>query len=321
MPNEIQPTAPAGALMPAINPAQMMEQFDAYSTWIRKSLRQKEDIMVLPGTDKPFVTQSGIDRLCIGFGLAVSFDILTQEVDHDRENSYDASKWVTLPDPGRAEKDRLKAQHPSRYRNFKNKEGAWVWQERQEERGLSFGLYRYVVKATVVQRSTGELLGEGIGICSTMETRYVRNPGDAEHTVLAMAYKRAKSRAVLSTLGLTSLFGSDSPVEAQESPASPAHSPEPAPSNWSGSASEGQNSAMDGRPATHSIKGLAVLRRDWLLSKDDEQVLEGLAADRAMKLTTAVSRAQDAGGAEAVASMQAFADWLRRPQPVAEVQG
>lgn len=74
--------------------------------------------------------------------------------------------------------------------------------------GTSRGLYRYVLRVRLV-RPDGTQIGEGIGSASSMETKYVRSPRDAENTVLKMAKKRAHVDAVLSMAALSGRFTQD----------------------------------------------------------------------------------------------------------------
>jgi hypothetical protein len=73
--------------------------------------------------------------------------------------------------------------------------------------GVSRGLYRYVVRC-VLSRD-GVDVGSGIASCSTMETKFVRDPRSAENTAIKMASKRALVAAVLSTLALSDRFTQD----------------------------------------------------------------------------------------------------------------
>lgn len=73
--------------------------------------------------------------------------------------------------------------------------------------GVSRGLYRYVVRC-VLSRD-GVEVGSGIASCSTMETKFVRDPRSAENTAIKMASKRALVAAVLSTLALSDRFTQD----------------------------------------------------------------------------------------------------------------
>ncbi len=90
---------------------------------------------------------------------------------------------------------------------------------------LAFGLYaqvetaktdlegnnrEYDVKVSLISRKTGEKVGEGVGLATTLEKKFKRdNPPDMFNTVLKMAKKRAMVDACLSSLAASSLFTQD----------------------------------------------------------------------------------------------------------------
>ena len=76
----------------------------------------------------------------------------------------------------------------SQWRNqFKgDREFAWV-----DDSGTSLGLYRYVVLCEIVERASGDVVGNFTGSCSSMESKYIDRPRDSENTILKMAEKRA----------------------------------------------------------------------------------------------------------------------------------
>lgn len=79
--------------------------------------------------------------------------------------------------------------------------------DRYKKPATSLGLYRFVVKCQLER--DGVVVGEGIGSCSTMESKYISRPRDCENTALKMAKKRATVDAVLSTLSLSDRFTQD----------------------------------------------------------------------------------------------------------------
>ena len=83
----------------------------------------------------------------------------------------------------------------------------WIWQECETEKGISLGLYRYVITCKLYRGD--QQVGEGVGSCSSMETKYIRAPRDSENTILKIAKKRAFVDAVLTTLGLSDRFTQD----------------------------------------------------------------------------------------------------------------
>lgn len=161
-------------------------------------LKQGTDIIRVPKTDKDCLSKAGAETVCFIFGCHPEYQVVEQEIDHDRENEYD---------------DRYK--------------GACV----------SVGLYRFIVRARIV-RQDGLVVGEGIGSCSTLESKYISRPRDCENTALKMAQKRAFVAAVLNGFGLSDRLTQDVEdfIEAEvvepatRSPQARKHQTRPAPS-------------------------------------------------------------------------------------------
>jgi hypothetical protein len=55
----------------------------------------------------------------------------------------------------------------------------------------------------------GQVVGDCIGVCSTMESKYVDRPRDCENTALKIAQKRAHVGATLNAFGLSEQFTQD----------------------------------------------------------------------------------------------------------------
>lgn len=155
-------------LRPIAQPAEVIAYHQEAASIIRDALEKGRDYGKVPGTDKETLFKPGAERLGLAFGLRPVFEILEKEIDHDRENRYT------------------------------NKYGG----------GTSLGLYRYVVRCTMMSHD-GREVGQGVGACSSLESKYVRSPRDAENTILKMAKKRALIDAVLTTLGLSDRFTQD----------------------------------------------------------------------------------------------------------------
>ena len=201
-------SAPA-LLRPVAQPAQVIEAHKEACAIIEQALEKDRDYGVIPGTgNKPTLLKPGAERLLGAFGLYVDTEVSEQECDHDRENEFRFKKWTTQKDnkPSKPDAEILKEKGLGRWRKG---DGGWEWQTCIEEIGKSQGLYRYVVKATIRSRQTEQILGTGIGSCSTMESKYLRSPRDFENTVLKMAKKRALIDATLNTLGLSDRFTQD----------------------------------------------------------------------------------------------------------------
>lgn len=171
MSTELTTTTGAPAMLrPVAQVASLAAIHDEISHTVGTILEDGRDYGVVPGTgSKPSLLKPGAERLAAAFGMAPSYKVVESEVDHDRE-----VEWST-----------------------------------RRERGVSRGLYRYVVECMLTARATGEVVGSALGVCSTMESKYVRYPRDAENTALKMACKRALVAAVLNTLSLSERFTQD----------------------------------------------------------------------------------------------------------------
>lgn len=192
-------------LRPIAHLAAVIEAQNATRALVHEALKEGRDFGVIPGTDKPTLLKPGAERVALAFGCYYGEpEIIEKEVDHDREVRYTKTKWIKADKPENWRE--LKAKGLGRNRQF---DGEWVWQEKQEEPGISYGLYRYVVRVPVINRATGEVIGYGIGSCSTMESKYIDRPRDCENTVIKMSHKRGIVSAALVTYGLSDEFTQD----------------------------------------------------------------------------------------------------------------
>lgn len=187
-----RPQGVGGLLKPIAAPAEVMAAQNEARDLVQQALKPGRDYGVIPGTDKdrPTLLKPGAERILAAFGCYGDPEVIEQEVDHDRE-----VRWIKR-------KKQWANRHPG------DKKFTWVTEE-----GTSIGLYRYVVRCHVIRRDTGEIVGSGIGSCSSMESKYVDRPRESENTILKMAKKRAEVDAVLSTFGLSDQFAPD-PEEA-----------------------------------------------------------------------------------------------------------
>jgi hypothetical protein len=213
-----QPSVPA-IVAPKINAADMIAAHADTRKWIRNALVPVTDYGTIPGTKNETILKPGIDKILVGFQLHAEALIVEKEVDHTRENVFFIRKWVPAPDAdptiglrgaeAQAAKNKAKEEGTGGFRTVK-KDGneTWVWHQCINEKGNSIGLYRYVIKVNLYN-SQGILIGEGSGICSSLESKYIRNPHDAEHTIYSMAVKRARAAATIATLGLSDMFSGD----------------------------------------------------------------------------------------------------------------
>lgn len=167
--SEIIHTPVPGMLRPLVKPDELIANQEELSQLIVKGLKDGTDYGLVPGTKgKKTLFKAGAERLQKAYGCHTEFLILEKEIDH-------------------------------------NKELEWSKYNRS---GKSVGLYRYVVRASVVAPN-GFVVGSGLGSCSTLETKYVDRPRDLENTVLKMAQKRAKVAATLDAFALSDRFTQD----------------------------------------------------------------------------------------------------------------
>lgn len=176
----------AGLIRPVAPPAEVLAAQEETRALIATALKEGRDYGNIPGTDKKKknLLKAGAERVCAAFAVVPSYRIMEREIDHDRANQYAKRSWEW---------------HPT-------ERGKKVW---TEEQGQSQGLYRYVVLCQLVHRESGVVIGEGVGSCSTMESKYIDRPRDLENTALKMAKKRAYVDATLTTFGLSDEFTQD----------------------------------------------------------------------------------------------------------------
>jgi hypothetical protein len=176
-----------GMLKPMFSAGDVLEAQNATVELVKKALQEGRDYGVIPHTDKPTLFKAGAERLCKAFGVIPTYEIIHSEVDHDKEISWKKQKWN-------------KGQRC--YENVN---------------GVSSGLYRFGVKC-VLTTLEGKKVGEGIGSCSTLESKYIEKPRDAENTILKMAKKRAFVDASLDTFSLSDRFTQDYEPEEKKTP-------------------------------------------------------------------------------------------------------
>lgn len=174
-----------GLVRPIATPAELLVLHDDVTAIVQKALKQGLDYDVIPGTgDKPSLLKPGAEKLNVAFGAAPEYDILEQQVDHNHD-----VKW---------------SKRKKKWNNKFHGDKTFTW---ENEEGTSLGLYRYVVRCRLVRE--GRLLGTCIGVCSTMESKYVDRPRDCENTALKMAQKRAYVGATLHAYALSNRFTQD----------------------------------------------------------------------------------------------------------------
>lgn len=188
-------------LRPIAAPKDILESQDATRSLIAETLTEGRDYGKIPGIAKPSLLKPGAERVGLAFGCFPRYRIVEQEIDHNRQVEWRKKRRV--------------------YNNAHKGDKSY---KEVEETGQSLGLYRYVVACEIVHRDSGQIVGECIGVCSTMEAKYVDRPRECENTALKMAEKRAHVGAVLNAFGLSDQFTQD--VEDQ-SRGEAAHEDEP----------------------------------------------------------------------------------------------
>ena len=118
----------------------------------------------------------------------------------------------------------------------------WSYDTVVSQRDLEGGHREYTVTVKLIDRKTGQLMGTGIGLCTTMESKYRYRKdkrtnkrfentdiADVYNTVLKMAKKRALVDAVKSTAAASDIFTQDiedmGAVEAKPVYEVPVHQP------------------------------------------------------------------------------------------------
>lgn len=164
-----QPQVTQTLMKPIATPKELISYHEDMTRIIREALKEGTDYGVIPGTKKPTLYKPGAERINIAFGTHPEYELIDHEIDHDRE-----VKWSN---------------------NYKS--------------GIAHGLYRYVYKCRIVRNADGSVIGEGQGVCSTLEAKYVSRPRDSENTACKMSQKRAFMAATLHAFGLSDRFTQD----------------------------------------------------------------------------------------------------------------
>jgi hypothetical protein len=188
---EIKETLPAQIerpkailMRPLVSPAELISYQDEMSKLITGALTEKVDYGTIPGTNKPSLYKAGAERIKQAFWVYPTYQVVDKEIDHDRAVGWEKKKKA----------------------GWDKEKSRWNW---EIEKGTSIGFYSYTVKCSLINRATGETIGDGIGSCSTMESKYIDRPRDCENVVLKMAQKRAFVAVTLNVYGLSDRFTQD----------------------------------------------------------------------------------------------------------------
>lgn len=212
--NSVAAPGLGGLMRPVAPPDEVLQLQEETRELIARTLKEGRDYGLVPGAKKNSLWKPGAERIAVAFGCFPRYRIVEGDADHDRPVTYSYKKWNN--------------KHKGD-RTFELKEGQ------------SLGLYRYVIECQLVHRASNQVIGEGVGSCSTMESKYIDRPRDLENTVLKMASKRALVAAVLNTFGLSDQF---TPEEEDD---------EPEANGESGAATSMAPAAGSGRPISPEI--------------------------------------------------------------------
>jgi hypothetical protein len=179
--------ATTALIRPIATPMALLALHREIAAVISSILQPDIDYGVIPGTgNKPALLKPGAERVCFAFGCSPRYEVVAREIEHDRPVPWTKRKKL--------------------WRNQFKGDREFTW---QEEAGSSLGLYRYEIRCRLVRREDDAVVAEGLGSCSTMESKYIDRPRDCENTVLKMAQKRALVAAVLNGFGLSDRFTQD----------------------------------------------------------------------------------------------------------------
>lgn len=198
---------PATMLRPLAKPADLIELHNETVAFLQEVLVEGTDYGAIAGERaKAGLFKAGAEKVAIGFGLVPKYEIIEQEVDHDRETKFSMTKWEPARQRSTQNWDELMAAGLLRER--RSKTGGTYWQRAITETGTAMGLYRYLVLCRLYTGDNREV-GQGVGAASSLESKYIRAPRDSENTILKMAKKRAMVDAVLTAAGLSDRFTQD----------------------------------------------------------------------------------------------------------------
>jgi len=158
-------------------PDALMDFTSRVQSLIVKGLKEGVDYGIIPNTKVPTLYKAGAEKLAVAFGMTPSYEIISQEIDHNCKNVFEKKQW-----------DKVRSCY-----NF--------WE------GTSFGKYVYIVKCVLIKN--GKEISNAIASCSSYESKYIDRPRDSQNTVIKMAQKRAFVAVILNTFSLSSRFTQD----------------------------------------------------------------------------------------------------------------
>lgn len=147
--------------------SRMVEMIQYVEEFKAKVLKENVDYGIIPGTKKPTIYKSGAEKLAFGFNLEADYQIVSSTEDAFRE---------------------------------------WQYTDSQGNTKSAVGYFRYTVKCTLKNKTTGETWGSQLADCDSLERGREMAPSN---TILKMAEKRAFNGAVLNATFTSDRFTCD----------------------------------------------------------------------------------------------------------------
>ena len=180
---EITP-APAPVL-PQRTAADLVERVALIQSAMKQAMRAEVDFGHIPGCGKPCLFQPGAEKLCVLLQLSPTYEV---------ERSWE---------PGT--------------------EKTWTKRRKNGEAyasGTTVGALRYQVACTLAHIPTGQIVGQGLGVCNNFEAKWIsQDPYTVEETILQMARKRALVNAARTVSGASDVFTQDENIIRASMPA------------------------------------------------------------------------------------------------------
>lgn len=178
---EVAPRRPT--LMRAIAPVkELIEAQKEVASIVRDVLTEGEDYGIIKGTKRQTLYKAGAERVCVAFGCVAEYEVIEREADHNAPVTFQKKKW----------------------NNAHRDDKTFTMVE-----DTTLGLYRYVVRCNIRHMASGSIVGYGLGVASTLESKYSDRPRELENTIAKMASKRAHVAATLNAFALSDRFTQD----------------------------------------------------------------------------------------------------------------
>jgi len=172
-------------LNPEVSLAEVQQARKNVLELIQKGLKRNIDFGQIPGTQKDTMYQPGAQQVASWFNCMPDYRILSEEHNPTILNEYE--------------------QEEKRWDNSKRK----MVKTGKSIARKSRGHHAYRIQCNLIHRPSGQIVGAGLGSCSTDESKYIDRPNDLDNTVFKMGKKRAYVDAVLNTFALSDRFTQD----------------------------------------------------------------------------------------------------------------